>query len=539
VATHTRICGWAWNAADPATKLMLDVFDNGVRIGRVAADRFRGDLEDAGIDDGRHSFGLDVALSPLTHHAIVVRFVGGGEALDNAPLLVVPTQPFDDGLAHALAAALDGTDEPGQALDFLGAQMERLLQRRADAESQRDDRAARLQACRRWGTDPGEPVPRALVIAESAPPPAEMHALRQRGYAVSTVNARDFGAEQDHPGIAHCRRHSTPRSRRCCASTRSRCPARPSRGPTAPWPAIIAPAPTSSALPPLPPPPPPPRGGGRPTRRHRLLVSRCSNLRLGIGRTSSAKKRVGALPTPASRSSPGFTPGQQRRRSRSCRRDRVFFSTARPPAASAQRRNRSRTEATGRASSSSSTRSASASRSDPQSLAELMRTSSDLALATRPWSGAVEMERNDVKLVLMVSLACLSFAVAAQAAAPSNLVGTWTTTGESARAKIGAARKGWSAAGNDPDLTFSFHPSVVIEKQEGRSLAGYKTQPDGSKDYFVGVFKHGGREIVLRTSEGMATADIVGNDIEFCWVSDVPDLYSAQCDMLRRTQVKP
>jgi autotransporter passenger strand-loop-strand repeat protein len=142
-ATHGRIRGWAWNAADPDAKLVLEVFDNGARIARVAADLFRGDLADAGVGDGRHGFVLDAALSPLTHHLIEVRFADGA-ALENAPLLLAPAEIFDDRLTHALAAAVETTEEPGRVLDFLAAQMERLRQRRADAGVQRprDERLA-------------------------------------------------------------------------------------------------------------------------------------------------------------------------------------------------------------------------------------------------------------------------------------------------------------------------------------------------------------------------------------------------------------
>jgi len=210
--THTRIRGWAWDAGDPDAKLVLEVFDKGERIARVSADLFRGDLEEAGIGDGRHGFVLEAALSPLTHHAIEVRFADGGAALENGPLLLAPPQPFDDGLAQALAAAVEGAEEPGRVLDFLAVQMERVRQRRADAEAQRAARTASLQARRRWGADPAAAGRRALVIADGAPPPlADLHALQQRGYAVSIVNAQDFAADSadpaaaaDQPGIAPC-----------------------------------------------------------------------------------------------------------------------------------------------------------------------------------------------------------------------------------------------------------------------------------------------------------------------------------------------
>jgi hypothetical protein len=167
----------------------------GGSAGRGAAGGYWGIGAGGGIGGGSGGFGggggaayfvLDAGLSPLTHHAIEVRFADGGAALDNAPLLLTPAQPFDDGLAHAFAAAVDAAEEPGRVLDFLAAQIERVRQRRADAEAQRDARAAHLRSRRRWGADPAEASLRALVIADGMPPLlAELHALCQLGYAVS------------------------------------------------------------------------------------------------------------------------------------------------------------------------------------------------------------------------------------------------------------------------------------------------------------------------------------------------------------------
>ena len=48
--------GWAWNPRHPKDRLQLDVFYQGLFLGRVAAGRFRGDLADLRIGDGRHGF---------------------------------------------------------------------------------------------------------------------------------------------------------------------------------------------------------------------------------------------------------------------------------------------------------------------------------------------------------------------------------------------------------------------------------------------------------------------------------------------------
>jgi autotransporter passenger strand-loop-strand repeat protein len=201
-ATHARIRGWAWDAADPDAKLALEVFANGERIARVIADRFRGDLEDAGIGDGRHGFVLEVGLCPQTHHTIEVRHADGGAALENGLLLIAPAQPFDAGLIDAVAAALDAA-EPSQVLDFLSAQLEQLRQRRADAEAQRAAREARHRTRRRWGAHAGDAhAPdaglRALVIDDApAATLAQLRTLQGLGYAVSVAVPDGFSDAGD------------------------------------------------------------------------------------------------------------------------------------------------------------------------------------------------------------------------------------------------------------------------------------------------------------------------------------------------------
>jgi predicted phosphoribosyltransferase len=108
---------------------------------------------------------------------------------------------------------VDGAAEPAEVLDFLAAQMERLRQRRADAEAARDARAARQRARRRWGTDPAAAVLRALVIddgaAVGAATLARMRTLQRQGYAVSFAAAGVLsdGAEAlERAGIACWRR---------------------------------------------------------------------------------------------------------------------------------------------------------------------------------------------------------------------------------------------------------------------------------------------------------------------------------------------
>jgi hypothetical protein len=51
-----RIAGWAQNSANPETPVCLDIYDRGRLIGRVLANRYRADLQRAGLGSGRHGF---------------------------------------------------------------------------------------------------------------------------------------------------------------------------------------------------------------------------------------------------------------------------------------------------------------------------------------------------------------------------------------------------------------------------------------------------------------------------------------------------
>ena len=48
--------GWAWDSDRPRTRLQLDVFYRGIFLGRVSTGRFRRDLAEQHIGDGRHAF---------------------------------------------------------------------------------------------------------------------------------------------------------------------------------------------------------------------------------------------------------------------------------------------------------------------------------------------------------------------------------------------------------------------------------------------------------------------------------------------------
>jgi len=79
--------GWAMDEQFPDAPVVLRILDNGVTIAQVTADRYRADLEQAGIGDGRHSFSLIVpdGLSPDRRHLIQAVRAEDGQELADSP----------------------------------------------------------------------------------------------------------------------------------------------------------------------------------------------------------------------------------------------------------------------------------------------------------------------------------------------------------------------------------------------------------------------------------------------------------------------
>jgi hypothetical protein len=116
-----------------------------------------------------------------------------------------------------------------------------------------------------------------------------------------------------------------------------------------------------------------------------------------------------------------------------------------------------------------------------------------------------------------------------------NMVGTWKPSGGSVGARVGRAHAGW-AASTKPVLNPTPRPTVVVEVQNGRSLAGYELLPDGSRDPFVAAFKRDGKQLVVSTKLGAATADVSGDEMEWCWQGTLPRVLVAVCDVMKKAQ---
>lgn len=79
----SQISGWVWRRDTPQLRLDVEVVVDGVPVQRGSANRFREDLEAAGIGDGAHGFAvlLDPGISILRESQVTVRVVDTGAEL--------------------------------------------------------------------------------------------------------------------------------------------------------------------------------------------------------------------------------------------------------------------------------------------------------------------------------------------------------------------------------------------------------------------------------------------------------------------------
>jgi hypothetical protein len=210
-ADRAQVVGWA-QAGEPPVALVVLV--NGAPVGRVLANRWRADVAEAGIGDGRHAFefAFNPPLASTARHSIELRRECDGTPLPGGPVAIAAADSFDPALEQTIAqavAALDGRDRE-RVLSFILSQAERLKQQAADDAAGRGQRGQ----ARRGGAPAGL---RALVIDAEVPVAdrdagsnailSHMRALQRLGYAVSFVAAEQMQVPADALaacGIALC-----------------------------------------------------------------------------------------------------------------------------------------------------------------------------------------------------------------------------------------------------------------------------------------------------------------------------------------------
>ncbi len=189
---RTRIHGWVRETAHPAASISVVITANDKLLDRTVANIYRADLAGLGIGNGK--FGFDVTfnppLSPARSWLVHVRSELDGLDLPGSPIRLQASREFDDLARAAFSAALDafGTgEELDDRIAFLASERDRLLQKRADRLTQRQQR----QSARHGGSAPN---PRILVIDQRVPEPdrdggsnaiaSHMQSLRRLGYDV-------------------------------------------------------------------------------------------------------------------------------------------------------------------------------------------------------------------------------------------------------------------------------------------------------------------------------------------------------------------
>jgi len=212
--SRQRVTGWAQDPDHPDRRVGLAVSIDGRVVGRLLADRFRADLQAAGIGDGNHAFDFMLPkLSPFAAHEVRLLREVDGKDLPGSPFSLEPASQLDAkteaGLA-GLLADIDTDEAERHALAFLAEQTELLLARRAERDSGRLARQAQAEFRRRWAgslQDAGEAAPaqealrpRALFVDEFVPYAgrdagsvailSHMRAVAALGYEVSFVAAR-------------------------------------------------------------------------------------------------------------------------------------------------------------------------------------------------------------------------------------------------------------------------------------------------------------------------------------------------------------
>jgi glycosyltransferase involved in cell wall biosynthesis len=202
------ISGWALDSAQPDRRVPLQILNHDTVIERTLANRYRKDLEQAGLGDGRCAFEVRIpgGLTPFERHIIHVQHEEDGRELPGSPVVIDASHGFDEVLETAVARAVETlavARDQDRALLFFASQTERLLQKRGEIDAQRHARLAHREF--RRGTSATarlfpHPGLRALVIDEVLPNTARdagsqaivshMQALQKLNFTVSFVAAQ-------------------------------------------------------------------------------------------------------------------------------------------------------------------------------------------------------------------------------------------------------------------------------------------------------------------------------------------------------------
>jgi hypothetical protein len=232
-ANRHRVAGWVQDEHQPDAPLTLLILVDGALAARVLANRYRPDLADAGIGDGRHGFRFEFPQSLSAHEPHVVRVCreADGTDLTGSPVMLDPIQPGDGAAYEQLAkidiAALSDT-ALAHGIKLTADHADRAAQEFANRQTggvERREYRLRVERWRRRGGVGEMPTAsgsqrRALIIDDRVPQPrrdagsnvilSHARSLQRLGFAVSFAAALDIAAPEnertalDADGIAWC-----------------------------------------------------------------------------------------------------------------------------------------------------------------------------------------------------------------------------------------------------------------------------------------------------------------------------------------------
>src|SRR5579862_2210515 len=89
-ASDREIKGWVWNRQQPEKRITIDVIVGDTRLAKAIADRYRPDLQQAGIGDGQHAFAvrLGEGVLPSARNVVHVRCADTGMEVPGSPVII-------------------------------------------------------------------------------------------------------------------------------------------------------------------------------------------------------------------------------------------------------------------------------------------------------------------------------------------------------------------------------------------------------------------------------------------------------------------
>ena len=103
------ISGWARDELRPDSALSLLITDNDEFVGRVSANKYREDLERAGIGNGCYAFNFPTSFDRSRSHVVRVRRESDGTDLPGSPVTLSPSQ-VDRNVIEGLTGSVDAVN---------------------------------------------------------------------------------------------------------------------------------------------------------------------------------------------------------------------------------------------------------------------------------------------------------------------------------------------------------------------------------------------------------------------------------------------